>query len=226
MIADALRYHVEFHAERTRAGSLFLRRARAGDATPTEVGRYLAGLRFMIGQTNGNMTKAEGRARAQGREDLAAYYVEKRREEDGHEQWAIDDLAAFFDVYGFRPDDEPVPALRELQRFLVRTIDEDPTLYLAYIFWAEYFVVLVGAEFIRSLVEHCGLLPETLTCLGNHVVLDEGHTDQNIAEIDRLVADPQYLEPMRAVLQRTIDLFDLSTQQMLDPVTAKERVAS
>lgn len=226
MIADALRYEVELHAHRLRVDNRFLRLAREGAVEPRAIGRYLVALRFMIGNTPPNLRLAAKRAADEGRTDLASYYAEKCQEEDGHERWAEDDLAAFVAEFGFRPQPEPVPAFVELQRMLHSTIELDPVLYLSYVFWAEYFVVLVGGEFIECLVQRCGLPPQTLTCLAKHVVLDEGHTDENIANIDRLVSEPRYLEPMRATLRTAMALFDRATEQMLESQLELERAAS
>jgi hypothetical protein len=226
MIADALRHEIELHADRARTGNRLLHLVRDGRVEPEAIGRYLVMLRYMIGNTPGNLMRATERAAENGRPDLAAYYTEKLAEEDGHEQWAIDDLAVFQGAYGFRPDPEPVPATVELQTFLENIIEVDPVLYLSYVFWAEYFVVLVGGEYVQCLVERCGLPPAALTCLANHVVLDDGHTDENIEAIDRLVGDPRYLVRMREVLRRAMELFDRSTEQMIDGVVPVEQVAS
>jgi hypothetical protein len=55
-------------------------------------------------------------------------------------------LRSRFDVTG---DDSPVPAIAALMRFCDEIIDENPTLYLAYVLWAEYFMTLVGGESTR-----------------------------------------------------------------------------
>jgi hypothetical protein len=226
MIADALRYEIELHAQRVNARNRFLDQARCGDVAPEAVGRYLIGLRYMIGNTPPNLRRAALRAAELGRPDLVAYFENKLGEEDGHEEWAIDDLRAFSEAYGISPDPTPVPAIAKLQAFLEETIDADPTLYLSYVFWAEYFVLLVGADFVQCLVTRCGLPSAALTCLAKHIVLDEGHTDDNIDAIDALVPDPARLAEMRHTLRNATNLFDRATDQMLGLGIEETRVAS
>src|SRR5688572_4435336 len=216
MIADALKFDIEAHARRVRTGNRFMLQALAGTVPPEAVERYLASLRFLFRATTHCLIRARERAGAAGLAELASFYAAKRREEQGHDRWAHRDLEVLttrlpVDYVGMQ-----VPAIEELVAFVERTIDADPRDYLAYMLWVEYFTVLVGADFVRLLVERNGIPIEALSAIVNHVELDVGHVEEGIETIDRFVDDPAHLEPMRAVVRTAASLFDLATDQMVD----------
>ena len=221
MIGNALRYEIECHAVRARASNPLFRAAMKGGVTPPSIERYLASLRYVVASSFPNLSRAAARSRALGREELANYFARKASEERGHDEWAEDDLRSLRSRFVVMGDDEPVTSIVALMRFCEETIDRDPALYLAYVFWAEYFVTLVGGDLVRALVEHCGLPAAALTCLAKHVELDQEHADDDIDVIDGLITDPTMLVPLRAVIHRTTLLFDRACNEMLEPTLAR-----
>ncbi len=215
MIADALRIEIEAHAHRVRTGNPLFLQAAAGSVSPEVVGCYLVSLRHLVGQTPTCLTRARDRAGAGGRHALAAHFERKRAEEAGHEIWADRDLGVVRRAFGIEPPEGPVPAILELCEDVCRAIDADPRLYLAYVFWAEYFVVLTGGAFVSHLVHRCGVPAGALTCLSKQVALDAAHAEAGPAVIDRLVAEPRTLEPMRRVVRTAAARFDDACVEIL-----------
>ena len=223
MIADALKHEVEAHVQRTLESNPMLALARQGAVAPAVLGRYLASLRYIISKTPECLTRAEHNARAAGQHQLAEYFRKKLAEEDGHDRWAEQDIHVFRSTFGVDPDD-PVSAMRELYRFVVRMIDRDTTLYVAYILWVEYFTVLAAPELISALVKRCGVPPEALSCISKHVTLDIEHTDQNLEDVDEMIQDPSQLPPMRTAMRGAMQWFDRACEEMVQGAEQREAV--
>ncbi len=221
MIGNALRYEIECHAVRARASNPLLRAAIAGRVTPPCIERYLSSLRYVVASSFPFLNRAAARARELGKEELARYFQRKAAEEHGHDAWADADLATLRSRFMGLGHDEPVPSIAALMEFCEETIDREPCLYLAYVFWAEYFVTLVGGELVAALVDNCGLPPSAMTCLSKHVELDQEHAADDFDVIDTFVTDPTMLPELRAVLHRTAMLFDRACEEMLEPMLTR-----
>lgn len=207
-VSDRLKADIEDFVERTRRDNPLLHRARDGAIRPEVLAAYLTSIRYLVEHTPVFLKLAADRARAGGDLKLAAYFEQKIDEEQGHDQWAADDLAALRDRFGVAVPDAPTPAMRELVGYVARVVDDDPTLYLAYILFAEYFTVLVGPLWIRALEERCGIPPGSLSVIANHVELDRAHVAAGLREIDALVDRPEHVEPLRRTLRGSMDHFE------------------
>ena len=223
MIAEALRHEIEAHVLRTDRNNPLLAAARQGVAEPEAVGRYLSSLLFIISKTPECLTRAEQNARDAGEHRLAEYFRVKFAEEVGHDAWAEADLSAFEATFRVVPGG-PVPAMTGWFQQLLHMIETDPAHYAAYIVWAEYFAVIAGGELVRALVERCGVPIEVLSCLANHVELDEDHTEENFDCIDDVVTDPAKLPAMRESLRVVMGWFDRACEEMVAGVEHREAV--
>ena len=201
-------------------------RAASGELPAAAIERYLASLRHVVAHSPKGLRRAADLALLQGRDELATYLEHKCHEEAGHDVWATADLGVLRTAFSRQEQEGPAPAVVELTSFLDDTIERDPALYLAYTVWAEYFTVLAGADLLRYLVERCGVPPSALTCLSNHIELDQEHADEGLEMVDDLVDDPRKLAEMRAVLRRTIELFDRSCLEMLEVPVLEPAAAS
>jgi len=211
VIAEILRLDVERCAREARATNPLFHRAASGAMTRTEAGRYLASMRRLLQDTFGHLIRARDNSEARGDHELARYFTSKLAEEVGHDQWAEQDLARLGTLapYGV------TPVLDELRAYLTETIDRDPSLFLAYILFAEYVTVILGSEFVRLAAE-CGIPAEALTVVSNHVELDQHHVAEGLTEIDALVGDPAQLEPLREVLATSFGFFQRFGAEVCD----------
>jgi pyrroloquinoline quinone (PQQ) biosynthesis protein C len=207
MIADALRTEIERYAARRRQNPLFAL-AEEGRLTRATVARYIANVHYVIQYTPVYLTRARDAAAKRGDAQLAAHYQAKLGEEVGHDAWSEKDLESFTRLSAQSPNTDVTRAMIDLVEFLARIIDEDPTLYLAYIAYAEYLVVLLGDEWLALLDERCGISRTSMTVIDNHVELDRDHADDAFAKIDALVGEPRKLPRMRQVLLETLERFD------------------
>lgn len=204
-VSARLRRDIDEFADSVRRSNPLLTRARAGELTPETVGRYLRGIHHLLRHTPIHLSLAEERARTLGHFELADYYAEKRAEEDGHDRWAQSDIRGISAKFGVSVHEEPIPAAKTIVRGNAETIERSPFFYLAYVLFAEYFMVVMGPEWLGALAENCGIPPSLMTAIGNHVELDQAHVLEGCAEIDSLVhwdqADALRLE-LRGMTER------------------------
>jgi hypothetical protein len=216
MIADALREDIEEYSCQAKENPAY-RMARSGSLGRENVARYVSNILHLLRNTPPCLERAHRRAIERGDVQLAAFFEEKLAEEVGHDRWAEQDLHSFRSSFGIEADAEMTPSLRSLLAYLEKTIDEDPTLYLAYILFAEYFTVLEGPEWLALLEERCGIPKGFMTAISNHVELDKEHVAEGLDMIDALVTDPSYLDPMRSALRQSIQHFDRFLTEVAEP---------
>lgn len=211
MIADALRVEVEIFAKTRMRENILFKMTEAGQVDASCMRTYWTNLHFLLRETYRCLKHAHRSARAKGDVALADFYQQKLEEEVGHWQWAEEDMA---NLPATAPSDTGVlPSMRRYVAFTMRTIDDNPTLYLAYMLFAEHFTVVLCPEWMDLLEKRCGLPRSAMTVIDKHVALDVGHVEEALATIDDLVDDPAMVPRMREVLQSSMDhYFDFCTE--------------
>lgn len=213
MIADALRADIETYARHARKTNPLFTRAADGSLLPAHITHYLSNIHHLVAQTPPNLRRAEARARAVGLGELATHYGVRLSEETGHEEWAVDDLAALR-AAAPGPGVRLEPALVQLLGYLHEIIDEEPTLYLSYCLFAEQLTVLLGGDWLALLEERCGIPRAAMTVVDRHVELDIHHVEEALESIDALVVEPRMLPRLREVLATSIQYFDRFCRQI------------
>jgi hypothetical protein len=148
---------------------------------------------------------------------LADYFAQKSREESGHDRWADEDLAKLRRLFALGAAAEVPQAIQELVAFLTDLVNRDPRAYLGYVFFAEYFTVLLGPIWIAAL-ERCGVPAQAMSVVANHVELDVGHVESGSTEMD-ILTDEGCMPELRAVLSETMRLYD----GFLEALTIEDR---
>ncbi len=207
MIGNALRVEIERYSADIRRMNPLFTKVDDGTMTRASIARYLVNLHALLAHSPTVFFHAAARARALGDVKLAEHYEQKHGEEQGHDVWAERDIQRVSDVVPAMPSDDIVPAMNELLAYLDDMVEADPSMYLAYMFCAEYFTVILGPEWLAGLEARCGIPRSSMTAIDNHVELDKHHVEEALDCIDELVADPRKIEPMREVLRRTFDFF-------------------
>lgn len=223
MIADALQAEMISEAARARRENVLLLRAAQGKLDAHQVAHYLANVRRVLENTPVFLARAGARAQALGKRALAEFFAHKDEEEEGHAEWAKHDIATL-SARAPNPKSDIVPATQEFIDLTWALADEDPELLLAYIFFNENLVVLLGDEALSNLEEHCGTPRSSVTAIDYHITLDRDHVDEALATIDRLVSDPQKLPRMRTIVRDCFAIFDRFGAQIAE--TNHERSAT
>ena len=207
MISDALKADIDDYANDLRRSSRLLALAKAGALSPAMVGRYYAGISYLISHTSPHLTLARELAVQHDESDLAAYFEEKLREEIGHEKWAEADLEKLETIFGVPVSRVPPDGAKALVESIEAGIRTAPYLYLAYILFSESLTVTLGPEWVDALQVACGVPREAQTVNTRHIELDRLHVAEGLAEVDELVADPAHHEPLRRMLKNYMRCF-------------------
>ncbi len=208
MIANALRIEIERYAARMPTHNPLFTKAEDGTFSAACMVSYLTNVRHLCCSTQAYLDRANERALEEGDAALAAFFVQKRREERGHEVWADRDIARVTVKAAAPTTPGVLRSVEELIAFLGEAIEEDPSLYLSYMLFSEYLIVLLGTEWLVLLEERCGIPRTSMTIIDNHIELDRGHVEAALDQIDNLVGDPRKLPRMREVLLETLSHFD------------------
>lgn len=195
-IAKRLAREIESFADRMRSSHPLLSAAQAGRVSPPTVVAYLAGVRHLLLHTPIHFDMAQRRAATLGRSDVCRYMEQKKRDEAGHAKWAENDLLEMHRVFGLQ-EPKPCVTVSELVEYLGKLAQTEPTLYIPYVLFAEYFVVLAGPDWVEALQQRCGIPAKALTSITLHVELDRAHVSHALRELDDLIGEDE--DPNRLV---------------------------
>ena len=184
MLANKMKQITEKHAEEAIQTSPLFVNARNGMHSQRNIENLLRNLRYMFSNSVVHMGRAHDLAMNAGDVELADYYAESASEEDGHDQWAVDDLNELKAEVG----DSSLVSLniKKLMEFVNTVVETDPVYYLSYKVFAEYFAVLTIPVFINDVERHCGISRTALSSLDKHGEADKEHALEGFEIIDRL----------------------------------------
>ncbi len=180
--------------------------AKEGLITQKELGWYLFNLKFLLSNTDDCIRKAMFRSQELGLKDLAAFYLEKLDEEEGHEEWAKDDLRS--NEINCDQFSEPSPHLIESMAFLRKSIQENPASYLGYVLLTEFVTVFVGSVWLKNLEKFCGIKNSSMSSVANHVELDKHHVMDDFAIIDKTCIEQKNEKAIQAVVHGAMRFFE------------------
>ncbi len=224
MIGDALRLEVERYASRARRTNALYVRAQEGTLEPRHLAAYLTGIHYLVLHTPIHLNLAMALATERGDADLARHYAHKLEEEQGHHAWAENDIERLSRTSLKAPSAGVHPSMTELVAYIETLIHEDPTLYLAYILFAEYLTVILGPEWLELLESRCGIPRTSMSVVDNHATLDQEHVGEGLVVIDALVGDPRKLPRMREALVCATKRFDVFCRGTLELSDVPDRV--
>jgi len=210
-LAQQMQTIVEVFSEKIISENPFAQTAAQGRLTEKQFVLYLRNLKWIFHHNSAYLQIAQARAENLGLKELADFYEAKFREEVNHEKWAEEDLklrgagattSQSTEQEGPLPhDDSILPSTHRLIQYLDEIITINPTLFLSYIFFTEYFTVLVGPRFLNNLETKCGIPASTVSAIAKHVEADLPHSAEDMKAVTRLVKDPALAEPMIDALQ-------------------------
>lgn len=207
MLSQILKEEIETYYAQAKLSNPLYVNAERGKLTSNELTRYVSNVLYLIQHTPVYLKLAELKSREYGMDKLAAFYREKLGEESGHDKWAEEDLDALKKKAGIIPHKDLSSSILALVDYLRQTIENDPSLYLPYILFAEYFTVLAGPSWVANLEKKCGISPKMMSVVGNHAELDKDHVQDDLKAIDALVTKED-VEPFLDVLKISVHFYE------------------
>ena len=182
-MSSLVKSSIDSWAVRLRKESPLTAAAESGQLSARALALYLESLRYVFMHSQANIRTAALRAEELQLSELAAYFRAKASEEQGHEQWAENDLQQLPSaaVQGI----EPAQACRALVALQETLIDQHPLCFLAYTVWAEYLTASLGAEWL-NLLANCGYDRSAVSAVAKHLEADVDHAFEGFDALDRL----------------------------------------
>jgi hypothetical protein len=229
-IASIIKREIDEYARTIpRTNRLYLA-AEGGRLTQGHVKTYVSGILVQIRGAMDVLRRAERRAELVGNAPLAAFLRHKLSEETGHDVWAVRDLDTMPDAEtaaeGDRDEASPPEsrvraqprgggAIEQLLAYLDEVVLEEPTLFLSYMFLAEYLTVAVGGSWLRLLEDKCGIAQTRVTVVANHVELDREHVAEAMSVLDDLVGDRDLAPRMLEVVRESLRFYESFWDEVL-----------
>jgi hypothetical protein len=191
MLSQSADNKINFYSAKIIESNKFLCLAREGKITKEQVAKYAFNLKYVLSMTPPSLRLARDIALQNGEQELSAFFSEKIIEEDGHEQWAANDVASLgYDVQKMDPKSLN-QSIVELMSYVQKIIEKDPKYYLIYMLFVEKLTVQVAPHLLESLDKNCGIPPTSFTAIANHEELDREHVKDDMIVIDRFIGSPE-----------------------------------
>lgn len=202
-----MRARIEAYWDFLQTSDPYNRSILEGRLSPEMFSHFLVNVHTLVQHTPIHLNLAIRTAEARGLSALQKYFEQKLIEESGHDKWAEADIQNLKKrKSNISVIDGTDPTMKSLLLNIESTIQKDPYLYLAYIFFAEYLTVLYGPTMNRALIEKCGYPAESMTVVENHAELDKDHVNDWEDVIVDLVDERIYRKLFLETLDQTITL--------------------
>jgi pyrroloquinoline quinone (PQQ) biosynthesis protein C len=169
------------------------------------LGHYREYLRQVFHHTRDNpglMALAASRLRGQDRE-LGAWWLKHALEEQGHDQWALQDLAHLGDDVSDIPWENPLPSTWAMHAFASDQIQRRGALgHLGYLWFLEFLPTRSGDQYMALLAQQ-GVPEQAMSFLIQHARIDQHHTQQLCRYADRMVRSQADLDLVCQAMQAT-----------------------
>lgn len=206
-LSNAMKQRVEQYWDELKKEDYYNQAILSGSASPEMVSHFLVNVRYLVQHTPVHLKKAYDLSISRNLSRLAQFFQQKLEEEQGHDQWADADLAKLERRLKKPPVKTDIHySMKKLIQHIENTINQDPHLYLAYIFFAEYLCVVCGPEMTSALQNQCGFPPQSLTVVENHAELDKDHVHEWEEVIEEIIDEKVYKSKFMSYLEETISL--------------------
>lgn len=213
-LANQLKSQTEEFYARLKANNGFYRSVLHGEVKVDTVAYFIESIRYLVSYTPKHLVLALKEAEKRGLKDLADFYRIKLKEETGHDQWAKDDLKAIERLAPQAKKPQAVaPAIHDTIRRNEALIKKDPYHYLVHIFFAEYFTVCDGPDFMAAL-NKLGIKPHMVSVVDNHVSLDVEHVQEWEETIGKLVDPKTYGKKFVDLLNESFEVYERFCQDL------------
>lgn len=140
--------------------------------------------------------------------------------EVGHDELALQDMAAVGEDISGVPFERPQPATFALIASVFHTVEHhEPVAILGYMFHLEYTATQLGGGYIAALTK-AGFPPESMTFLAEHAEVDVAHCKLIEEYCEVLLRTPEQLQAALYVQRLTAELY----ASMLDQAIERARV--
>lgn len=206
MIAAQLKKDIESFYQRCLKENPLFTRIMNGEVTVTEISQFTTDILYLISHTPIYLQLAEKIAREKNMGRIANYFEEKITEEEGHDEWAKNDLSKMKKSHAVNSTSVS-GAMKKLVSYIEKTIRENPNNYVPYIFFAEYFTVIATPPLVGALKKNMQFDESMLSVFTNHAELDKHHVAEGMTAIDSIYSGKNDLQGFQKTLSEIFELY-------------------
>lgn len=190
----------------------------AGTLTRGQYLRYLCQVVHQLRLSSPMLELAGRRLHDSGRAALAALFLRKAREEDGHDEWALSDLAALGVERDAALSIQPSSAVVAYTRWLRLTAEQAPCGVLGLAYVLEWFGQERAAMASRNLIRHSSIpnITQAVRFLRGHGEADGAHVsalDAALVQLTRPEDAALTLRCARATVSHYLGLLDAAGRE-------------
>jgi hypothetical protein len=200
-----LSLQMDLFVEDLLSSSMLFSGPSKGIITKDIIKNYLHNVKYLIHHTPKHLSMAVKQADQFERSLFKSFFLEKIAEEDGHENWADVDLNQ---KHGTDCDPNKVDInIKNLMTYVENSILNDERCYIGYIFLSEYVTVNLGGPWLSDLERYCGIKPDQLSVVKNHVELDKHHINDDLEILNKMFNDPNLQNETLKFVENCMDYF-------------------
>jgi len=192
-----------------------MKRLAEGRFTVEHYKEYLRQLYFYTRESPQMLSLAAVYFRGSDREMVQAF-LRHATEEQGHDQWALADLAALGEHVGNLPYRNPLPATLALHAFTFYQITcRNPVAHIGYVYFMGFLPTSSGTAYIQRL-EALGVPRTAMSFLSDHVIVDEKHNKLMAEYAERLIHSDDDLHAVEYSVRVTGALYAAMLQAAIE----------
>lgn len=156
-----------------------------------------------------------------GQREMVKDFLRHATSEIGHDQLALNDMAAMgFDNSGIT-EGRPLPATIALTAFaFYQIVGRNPVGYLGYLYFLEFMPVRSGASYISGLTKLQVPL-EATSFLQDHSVIDVGHSQAMTQYADNLLTTQRDIDDVIYAMRVTGELYSTMVKRTFESIDAQ-----
>lgn len=166
----------------------FFQRIKNENLPKKTLGIYFYNVKELVTETVPNLKRAVEVSKNQKLgEELTSTLEKKILEEDGHEQWAQDDLNR---LQLSKEEIKEMKLTKTMSHFLPYIIDvakTDPLSYFIYAYYIEELMVVAGPHVLSAMMKSSGVGEDYFTIISTHIEFDQDHAGEGAEVLDRLL---------------------------------------
>ena len=217
-----LKEEIENFAEYLKENNSFYKAVYKGELDLETLSLFTANLRYLVEHTPIHLGLACNVSNLKGMTEHYNFFKEKIGEEEGHDQWADDDLKRQRELGANQSSIRILKSMRDLAKNNADTINRDPNLYLPYILLAEYFTVIATPPMLEALESKNRIPQNTLSVMGKHAELDKHHINEWEEEVSKFVDIEANFEDYLAMIKKANQLYDIFCNECMEVASGRK----
>ncbi len=188
----------------------------SGTIKPEQLQFFLGNITHNMAQGIESLAMAKNASQQRGDTKFTEYYANRFHEECHHVAWAEADEEKIKEITQSTPDIEPDSALVDMTHWFREKIKEDPAIFMAYSFFAEYFTVISGEESAHAIENKCQIPASCINNITTHAEIDKHHIEDWREDIKQLIDEETYRDAFIQATEYCMQQYDSFCRNIME----------